>query len=191
VYPYWLGGWEATVIEQRSHDHSSRNSSYSSKGSDSMTATTYAPERIVNPGLLQRSITPPSVISSELGNSRAMSPNQHRGNISRITNDERFNGEGSLAPPPRPVAAHSPSTSIGSRSERNIKGSGGEQPVKDQQLGSWKGSTHGVTLSAVLRPQDVPAVPLTPTRPAQRSPHGPRSPIASDHRRTQSRSRFL
>jgi hypothetical protein len=189
------GGSEVTLAEQWTYGHPPRDHIYSPKRSSSIasSAITFVPERIVTPELLQRPITPSSILALEMRNPRSTSPNQHRRNISRMTSGDGLSGAGSLAPPPRPVTSHSPSTSIGSRSERGFKGTGGEQSVENQnQLpSSWKGPSRGVALSAVLGPQDAPTVPPTPTQLAQRSPYSPRSPFASGHRRAGSRPGFL
>lgn len=190
------GDSEATMVTQRAYGHPSRNSSYSSTRSGSTAApaplsSSFIPERIINPELLQRPITPSSDLALQMEKPRSTSLNQHRHDISSIASDDTLRRTGSLAPPPRPVASHSPSTSIGPRSERGIKGAGGEQFVDYRQPSSWKGPSHGAPLSAVLGPQDTPVVPPTPTQRAQRSTYGPDSPFVAGHYRTRSKPGFL
>ena len=190
------GDSEATIVAQRAYGHPSRNASYSSTNSSSMAAPapsprSLVPERIITPELLQRPITPSSVLALEMGNPRSTMHSQHQRNLSRMTNDDALSTTGSLAPPPRPVASHSPSTGIWSRSEHGIKGTDGEQSVEDQQPSSWKGPSRDAALSAVLGPQDAPVVPPTPTQLGQRSPYSPKSPFIAGHHRTRSRPGFL
>jgi hypothetical protein len=67
------GDSEATIVEQWAYGHLSRNSSYSSKRSGSTAAPapsprSLVPERIITPELLQRPITPSSVLALEMEN---------------------------------------------------------------------------------------------------------------------------
>lgn len=185
---------EATIVAQWAYGHPSCNASYSSTRRSSTAAPTprsSVPERIITPDLLQRPITPSSVLALEMENPQSMMPNQHQRNISRMTKDDALSMTGSLAPPPRPVGSHSPSTSIGSRSERGIKSTDGEQSVEARQSSSLKGPSRGAALSAVLGPQDAPFILPTRTQLAQRSPYSPQSPFIAGHHRTRSRPGFL
>lgn len=184
------GDSEATIVEQWAYGHPSRGSSFSSKRSGSMAAPASStrsliPERIIAPELLQRPITPSSVLALEMENRRSTSSDESRRNLY-----DTPSGVGSLAPPPRPVAYHSSSTSIGSRLDDGIKGTSGGQFV-EQQPSSWKGSSHDAPLSAVLGPQDAPVVPPTPTQLAQRLPYNPKAPFVHGHHRTRSKPGFL
>lgn len=189
ILSHQRGDSEATIVDQRAYDQPSRRSSYSLKRSGSMAASAPSPrssvsERIIDPELLQRPITPSSVLALEMENRRSPSPNL------RITNDDTSRSVGSLAPPPRPVTSHSPSTSVGSRVEHGIKGRSGEKSI-EQGPSSSKGPSHDARLSAVLGSQDAPVVPPTPTQLAQRSPYIPTGPFVHGHHRTGSKPGFL
>ena len=183
------GDSEVTMVDQWAYGHSSRSSSYSSKGRGSMAAPApsprgLVPERITAPELLQRPITPSSVLALEMENRWSTSPD------SRIINGDTLSRGGSLAPPPRPVTSHSPSTGVGSRLEHGIKGRGGEQSV-EQGPSAWKGPSRDARLSAVLGSQGAPVVLPTPMQSAQRSPSIPKGPFVHGHHRSRSRPGFI
>lgn len=182
------GDSEVTIVEQRTRGHPSRNYSDSSNRSGSVAAPvpppqTLVPERVTTPELLQRPTTPSSVLAMKVENPQSTSPIHHRRNISRIANDGALS-TGSFA-------SHSPSTSIGSQSERGIKGTGGEQTIEVQQPSSWTGPRHDAALSAVMGSQDALIASPIPTQLSQRSPYSPKRPFVPGHHRNRSRPGFL
>lgn len=189
------GDSEATIVEQWTYGRSSRGSSYSLKRSGSMAASSppprsVVPETNIAPELLQRPITPSSVLALEMENRRSTSPNEYRRKMSRIINDDTPSSAASLAPPPRPLTSHSPSTSVGSRLEHSTKGTGREQSV-EQGPSSWKGPSRDAPLSAVLGSQDAPVVPPTPKQLARRSSYSPKGSFVHGHHRTRSKPGFI
>jgi hypothetical protein len=142
------------------------------------------PERTIAPESLQQPITPSSVLTLEMENRRSTLPD------SRIINDDSLNSVGSLAPPPRPITSHSPSTSVGSRLEHGIKARGGQQSV-EHGPSSWKGYSRDARLSAVLGSQDLPVVPPAAMQLAQGPPYIPKGPFVHGHHRSRSRPGFL
>ena len=195
VLSHRRGDSEATMVEQSAYGHSSLGSSYSLKRSGSMVASAPSPRGVVPetniaPELLQRPITPSSVLALEMENRRSTSPNEYRRKMSRIINDGTPSRAGSLAPPPRTLASHSSSTSVGSRLEYSTEGTGREQSV-EHGPSSWKGPSRGAPLSAVLGSQDAPVVPPTPKQLAQGSPYSPKGSVVHGHHRTRSRPGFF
>ena len=184
------GDSEATMVEQWVYGHASLSSSYSLKRSSSMAAPTpkgLIPETIITP---QRPTTPSSVLTLEMENRRSTSPNEYRHDISRTINYDTRSSAGSLAPPPRPLTSHSPSTSIGSRMGHSTRGTVRGQSI-EHGPSAWKGPSRDAPLSAVLSPQDAQAVPPTHEQVAQRSPYSPNGPFIHGHHRTRSKPGFL
>src|SRR5258706_1367630 len=174
------------MVEQWAYGHPSRSSSYSLKRSSSM-ARSLVPETII---ASQQPTTPSSVLTLEMENRRSTSSNEYRHDMSRIINYDTRSSVGSLAPSPQAHTSHSPSTSIGSRLEHSTKGRGGGQSF-EHGPSAWKGPSRDAPLSAVLAPQDAPAVPPAHEQLAQRSPYIPNGPFVYGLHRTRSRPGFL
>ena len=184
------GDSEATMVEQWTYGHSSLSSSYSLKRSSSMAAPAprgLVPETIITP---QRPTTPSSVLTLEMESRRSTSSNEYQHDLSRIINYDTRSSAGSLAPPPRPLTSHSPSTSIGSRMGHRTRGTVRGQSI-EHGPSAWKGPSRDAPLSAVLSPQDAPIVPPTHEQIVQRSPYSPNGPFVHGHHRTRSKPGFL
>jgi len=181
---------EATMVEQWAYGRTSHGSSYSLKRSSSMAAPaprSLVPDTLITP---QRPTTPSSVLTLEMENRRSTSSNEYRHDMSRIINYDTRSSVGSLAPPPRPLTSHSPSTNIGSRLEHSTRGTGRGHSVRHGPS-AWKGPSRDAPLSAVLGPQNTPVVPPTHEQPAQRSPYSPQGPFVHGLHRTRSKPGFL